>query len=72
MGWRAEDPADKWDLQGALPFGFFTGCERYAMGLTPEQRDWLRLTMVPGTNVEPVGQITLRPRNGLPMRVERR
>ncbi len=48
MGWRAEDPADKWDLQGALPFGFFTGCERYAMGLTPEQRDWLRLTMVPG------------------------
>ena len=31
-----------------------------------------RLTLVPGTNVEPVGQITLRPRNGLPMRIERR
>ena len=31
-----------------------------------------RLTMVPGTNVEPVGQITLRPRHGLPMRIERR
>ena len=31
-----------------------------------------RLTLVPGTNVEPVGQITLRPRNGLPMRIDRR
>jgi len=31
-----------------------------------------RLTMVPGTVVEPVGQITLRPKHGLPMRVERR
>ena len=31
-----------------------------------------RLTMVPGTIVEPVGLITLRPRRGLPMRIERR
>lgn len=31
-----------------------------------------RLTMVPGTIVEPVGLITLRPRHGLPMRIERR
>lgn len=31
-----------------------------------------RLTLVPGTNVEPVGQITLRPKHGLPMRLERR
>jgi len=31
-----------------------------------------RLTMVPGATVEPVGLITLRPRHGLPMRIERR
>ena len=31
-----------------------------------------RLTLVPGMVVEPVGQITLRPKHGLPMRVERR
>ena len=31
-----------------------------------------RLTLAPGTVVEPVGQITLRPKHGLPMRVERR
>ena len=31
-----------------------------------------RLTLVPGTRVEPLGQITLRPRHGLPMRIERR
>ncbi|WP_189044896.1 cytochrome P450 [Aliidongia dinghuensis] len=31
-----------------------------------------RLTLVPGTTVEPVGLITLRPKHGLPMRLERR
>jgi cytochrome P450 len=31
-----------------------------------------RLTLVPGTKVEPVGLITLRPKGGLPMRIERR
>ena len=31
-----------------------------------------RLSLVPGTKVEPLGQITLRPRHGLPMRIERR
>ena len=31
-----------------------------------------RLRLAPGAAVEPVGLITLRPRNGLPMRLERR
>ena len=31
-----------------------------------------RLALAPGMNVEPVGLITLRPRHGLPMRIERR
>jgi cytochrome P450 len=31
-----------------------------------------RLTLAPGTIVEPLGQITLRPKGGLPMRIERR
>ena len=31
-----------------------------------------RLSLVPGTPIEPVGLITLRPRHGLPMRIERR
>lgn len=31
-----------------------------------------RLTMAPGAVVEPLGQITLRPKGGLPMRIERR
>jgi cytochrome P450 len=31
-----------------------------------------RLTLAPGAVVEPLGQITLRPKGGLPMRIERR
>jgi hypothetical protein len=31
-----------------------------------------RLRLAPGAMVEPVGLITLRPRNGLPMLLERR